>query len=556
MNDQAPEIFKLVQAKGPTKIEPIALSDGEIKSLGRSSTCEVPLEDPDASISRRHVEISQHKGHWCVTDLGSRNGTQLNGSKLLPDFPTSLNAGDVIRLGSWVFRVSTSANDSVTQDSTMINTLNDTSDSTGLVEKVRAEPLANLASHRLAVILECADRIHSSKDLAQAAQIALHAMVESTGFSRAAFLIPSDESGQYETIAFQSTNPLDEVSSVNFSQSLLVSATDGEVVRLSGTANQADYGLSIAELDIHSALCVPVMVDDSPIGFVYLDARGSENTVKHDASAFGRAVGRLLGLTATNLRGKELEIQQHAMQYDLDAAANAQRLLLPPDNGIVASVSYSMIMRPGRLVAGDLFGVIELNDGRACAFLGDVSGKGAGAAIMMATTQSYIHAMFDQTNDLATVVTKLNKHIAERSTGQFVTMWIAAFKLDPDGSGAEVEFIDAGHGHWMITTPGSDAVKPDFNGSLVVGIDPDIEFTSETIRLEKDQRMVIFSDGIVEQTPPDEDEEYGMHRAGALLKECSNHQEDVANLLASVLEFAQSEDLRDDTTIASVGIAQ
>ncbi|MBO6513018.1 MAG: SpoIIE family protein phosphatase [Phycisphaerales bacterium] len=556
MNEQAPEIFKLVQAKGPVKMDPISMTDGEIKTLGRSSSCEIPLEDPDASISRRHIEISQHKGHWSATDLGSRNGTQLNGTKLLPDFPTALKHGDVIRLGSWVFRVSTNANDSITHDSTMINTLNDTSDSTGLVEKVRAEPLANLASHRLAILLECADQIHSSTTLEQAAQVALHAMVESTGFSRAAFLIPSEEPDQYETIAFQSKNPLDEVSSVDFSQSLLMSASEGEVVRLSGTGNQADYGQSIAELDIHSALCVPVMVDDSPIGFVYLDARGSESTVKHDASAFGRAVGRLLGLTATNLRGKELEIQQHAMQYDLDAAANAQRLLLPPDNGVVASVSYSMLMRPGRMVAGDLFGVIELDDGRACAFLGDVSGKGAGAAIMMATTQSYIHAMFDQTNDLATVMTKLNKHIAERSTGQFVTMWIAAFKIDDDGSGAEVEFIDAGHGHWMITTPGQHAAKPDFTGSLVVGIDPDVEFESEKIRLTKDQRMVIFSDGIVEQTPPDEDEEYGMHRAGALLRECTNHQEDVSKLLESVLEFAQSDQLRDDTTIASVGIAQ
>ena len=106
----------------------------------------------------------------------------------------------------------------------------------------------------------------------------------------------------------------------------------------------------------------------------------------------------MLGLTIANLISKEREIEQHAMQYDLDAAANAQRLLLPPESGTVAGVSYAMLMKPGRLVAGDLFGVIELDDGRVCTFLGDVSGKGAGAAIMMATTQSYIHAMFEKTS--------------------------------------------------------------------------------------------------------------------------------------------------------------
>ena len=242
------------------------------------------------------------------------------------------------------------------------------------------------------------------------------------------------------------------------------------------------------------------------------------------------------------------------MQYDLDAAANAQRLLLPPDDGVVGSVSYSMIMRPGRLVAGDLFGVIELSDGRVCAFLGDVSGKGAGAAIMMATTQSYIHAMFEQTIDLSIVMTKLNRHIANRSTGQFVTVWIAVISPDPDDGGADVEFIDAGHGHWLVTQNGEDAVRPEFKGGLVVGVDPDITFTSETFRLNKGQRMVIFSDGIVEQTAPGSDDEYGLAKAGELLKSCTTHREDVSELLAGVLEFAKSDDLRDDTTIASVGI--
>jgi phosphoserine phosphatase RsbU/P len=547
--------MKLILAKGPVQMDPIEFSIGETRVLGRSSSCEIPLDDAGASISRRHLEISMRDGEWTAIDLGSRNGTQLNGTKMTPDFPAVLNHGDVIRMGSWVFRVNTRLGSTVGVDTNMIQTMAETDDRTNLVERVNAEPLANLASHRLAVLLECADKIHSSKDMQNAAKIALHAMIESTGFSRAAYLVPQDEKGQYETVAFESKNPLDDVSSVNFSQSLLDSASEGEVVRLSASAPQADFGQSIAELEIHSALCVPVMVEDTAIGYMYLDARGSESTIKHDASAFGRAVGRLLGLTASNLRGKELEIEQHAMQYDLDAAAKAQRLLLPDENGVVGAVSYSMLMRPGRMVAGDLFGVIELDDGRVCAFLGDVSGKGAGAAIMMATTQSYIHAMFEQMSDLGTIMTRLNRHIANRSTGQFVTMWVGIIKPDPVRGTAEVEFIDAGHGHWMITQNGSNASRPNYVGSVVVGIDPDIEFTSETFELQQGQRMVLFSDGIVEQTAPDTDEEYGMERAGALLGECNSHQDDVAKLLAGVLDFAQSDDLRDDTTIASVGLA-
>ena len=66
--------------------------------------------------------------------------------------------------------------------------------------------------------------------------------------------------------------------------------------------------------------------------------------------------------------------------------------------------------------------------------------------------------------------------------------------------------------------------------------------------------MVIFSDGIVEQTTPDSQDEFGMERAGALLSQCTKHTEDVTRLLEGVLGYAQSDSLRDDTTIASIGV--
>jgi len=550
----AAQSLKLVYLSGPTVMEPIELSPERAHVLGRSSSCEVMLEDPNSSISRRHLELSNIQGQWSALDIGSRNGTVLNAEKLLPNLPTPVKHGDMIRLGSWAFRVLTRADEPTgsVPPPTLIHTMNDTSAGTHLVERVSDEPLSTLASHRLAVLLECSDQIHQASTLEEAGKISLHAMIESTGYSRGAFIQPLDELGRYQPIAFESKNPLENVSAVNFSQSLLESAAKGKVVRLAASGTPIDYGQSIADLDIHSALCIPIGSDTQFVGYLYLDARGSENAVRHDASAFGQAIGRLLGLTASNLRSKDLEIKQHAMQYDLDAAANAQRLLLPPETGRVGAVSYSMLMRPGRQVAGDLFGVVGLEDGRVCVFLGDVSGKGVGSAILMATTQSYIHAMLDQTTDLPSVVNKLNRHIAERSTGQFVTMWIGI--IEPCADGGTVEFIDAGHGHWLVTQKDHSATRPAYTGGLVVGIDPEMEFNAERFTLGQDQRLVLFSDGVVEQVSPLTDEEYSLKRAGAFLSGCSCHSEDVSGLLEDVLAFAQSEDLRDDTTIASIGI--
>jgi len=542
--------IKLTQRSGPARCGVIEIADQRPHVLGRSSTCDIALDDPKASISRQHLEIAPLGVGWMVRDLGSRNGTELNGSKLEPQNPASIKHGDVLRMGAWSFRVVTRAD----SDSTMIQTLHDEDDKTSLIERVSAEPLANLASHRLAVLLECADKIHRADTIEEAANLALHAMVESTGYARAAYLIPDPEiTDQYQPLSFKSLNELEDVSDVDFSNSLLEGASEGDVVRLSAQSKSQDYGQSIADLDIHSALCVPVSItSDEVIGYLYLDARGSEGRVQHDASSFGRAVSRLLGLSISNMNRQELEIQQLAMRFDLDAAASAQKLLLPPDSGTVEGVEYAMIMRPGRTVAGDLFGVEPMKDGRVCVFLGDVSGKGAGAAILMAATQSYLHALLEQNLEIGPLVSALNKHVSKHSAGQFITMWIGFF----DPKNEKVEFLDCGHGHWLLVDPSNHAAQPSFKGGLVIGIDPDVDYQGETIPFPHGSRLVLFSDGVVEQNHGDSEDQYGLDQAARMLEQSHTYADDVKILFRDVQRFAESEDLRDDTTIASIGLSE
>lgn len=555
---EIPEFIRLVVTSGPVPMEPVVVEAARGCVLGRSSGCDVVLEDPAGSVSRRHVEVCVVDGRWVAKDLGSRNGSLLNGERLGAEEAVGVEHGNSIQIGSWLFRVLMREGDSAIADmrSTMVNTLDDSGAGTDLFERVEEVPLARLASHRLAALLECSDSVHSAKSLKEAGEVALHALLTSTGYARGAYVVRGDEIGVVETLAFESVVSGEDVSSVGLSSSMLAMAEKGEVVRMSSSSASAnDYGQSIAELEIHSALCIPVMNDEMVTGFLYLDARGREHSVSHDASSFGRAIGRLLGLTVANLRNKELEFQQHAMQYDLDAAGNAQRLLLPAADGVVGRFSYSMSMRPGRFVAGDLFGIVALDDGRVCVFLGDVSGKGAGAAIMMATTQSYIHAMLEQHRDLGELVTKLNNHIADRSHGgMFVTLWIGILRCADESGRSEIEFIDCGHGHWLVTRDEQEAARPDYTGGLVVGIAPGYAYQSERITLEKDQRLVVFSDGVVEQRSHGTDDEFGMGRTSKVLGACRFCGEDVARLAEQVVAHAGSEQLDDDMTIASIGV--
>ncbi|HCT45048.1 MAG TPA: hypothetical protein DF699_07540, partial [Phycisphaerales bacterium] len=270
--------MQLVFSSGPAPMEPITLEPGSRTIVGRGSGCGVILDDQLGSVSRKHLEIECSDGHWLARDLESRNGSFLDGQRIAPEEPARLMPGGLLQIGSWAFRVSTGPgqHERKTMPATLVQTLDDTSDDAQLFERVHDEPLARLASHRLAALLECSDLIHSSENLTQAGEAAIGAMLSSTGYVRGAFTGPASETGVVETLAFQSRIPGEDLSSVRFSRSLLKMASEGEVVRVTSSAGRANYGQSIAELDIHSALCIPIMIDGSAIGYLYLDARGSE----------------------------------------------------------------------------------------------------------------------------------------------------------------------------------------------------------------------------------------------------------------------------------------
>ena len=92
-----------------------------------------------------------------------------------------------------------------------------------------------------------------------------------------------------------------------------------------------DYGQSIADLNIHSAMCCPVEVDEAVAACLYLDARGAEASVALDDTGFCEALSRVAGLAIANLRRRELQKRQTRMTEELGAAREAQQFMIPED---------------------------------------------------------------------------------------------------------------------------------------------------------------------------------------------------------------------------------
>ncbi|MEO8012154.1 MAG: PP2C family protein-serine/threonine phosphatase, partial [Dokdonella sp.] len=167
--------------------------------------------------------------------------------------------------------------------------------------------------------------------------------------------------------------------------------------------------------------------------------------------------------------------------------------------GRFGALEYALRLHPGRVVAGDIVDVFALAHGRIAAVLGDVSGAGLGAGLVMASVQSFLRAGLAHDEDPARVIRQLNAHLcSQASGGRFVTLWLGVF----DADGSRCRFVDAGHGHAVLVRAGvvNSLV---IAGGIPLGIDVATQFEAEQLRLDYGDTLLLYSDGIVEQRSRD-----------------------------------------------------
>ena len=529
-------MLRLIGVRGP-QVSPVEVTrSGGV--IGRSSGCEVQLVD--ATISRRHAEITHTGGRWLLSDLGGANGTWLNDVRVESGAAVPLVPGDRIGIGPWVLQVGTWAPTTIAMTG-----VEDSSAEAANVRAVDVAATGRVAHHRLQLIIDCAGQLNGAVDEQALSQAMLESVVEGTGYGRAALVrIAGDE----EAVEILGTWSRDGKQADQFSRTLVIRASAGEMVTLAEKQADVAWGQSIAELEIHSALCCPILVDDLVAACLYLDARGSEQEVAADAAGFCEAVAQLAGLAMANMSRRSMEARQKELDEELAAAREAQELMIPLQRQENVAIPYAVEFHPGRVASGDLFDVVQLSDDRVAVILGDVSGKGVGAAILMAAAQAYLHAALCRHASPADAVADLDEYVIARSaSNRFLTLWVGVFA--PDGS---LTYVDAGHGYWVHCHEGGVTVHSAASSPLVGALEG-VEFEAIRVELAKCDRVVLMTDGVPEQPNPT-GEQFGLEHIEEVLSRTRSVNEDVVELLAAVRSWAGGDTLSDDTTVASVGM--
>jgi len=247
-----------------------------------------------------------------------------------------------------------------------------------------------------------------------------------------------------------------------------------------------------------------------------------------------------------------MERRSAVLEADLIAVATAQQWILPQHSGEYGAFRYIGHSRPGRHVGGDFYDLIPLDDNRLAIAIGDVSGKGIAASVLMTATQGFLHAELQETADPQAAVLRLNRFIFPRSQmDKFVTLWVGVL----DVKEKTLRFVDAGHGYALLGESVPKMQRVSLGGQLPVGVDGDTQYTADTVPLSEHGCAMLLSDGIIEQPAPGDTgraNAFEMTGVERTLQSLKPDADPVAALFEAVVQHAGRPTLADDATAVLV----
>lgn len=234
------------------------------------------------------------------------------------------------------------------------------------------------------------------------------------------------------------------------------------------------------------------------------------------------------------------------LQSELDVANNMQQSILP--KRFPKNEQYELYgsMAPARNVGGDFFDIIRLEHGRLGMAIADVSDKGIPAALFMMSSRTLLKGAALGCEDPGTVVTVVNDQLQDgNEANMFVTLFYAVF--DPETG--LVRYANGGHNPPLIVhKDGSSTILP-LTGGVALGVAPQFEFSTDQVRLEPGEALVMYTDGVSE-AEDQESEEFGMDRLLEVFSSATLKSARTANdaVFAAVREFAGDRSQSDDIT--------
>lgn len=521
---------------------------GESLVVGRASDADLTLADP--FLSRRHSRFSRVGASFFVEDLGSRNGTLLNGRPVLA--PAEVRPGDVIRISGSVITVrdglpaarSVAPGDFL-EDGTIFRRARE------VLDRQNAPELAPSDLPRVAERLKLLNAVHQalgrSLRLEELLELILDRVFDHLRPDRGAILL---KGGDGELRPAASRSAAGTAAELPFSRSLV-----REVV---------DKGLAALVLDVHaderfagaqsmllsgvrSLVAAPLLDGETALGLIVLESRAG---VRQFSEADLELLVSLASVAALHLRNLELALEaaeRRRLEEELALARRIQVALLPDRLPEVPGWELYGGNVPSRGVSGDYYEVVGRAEGRELVLVvADVSGKGMAASLLTASLQAFSAGPIEDGLPPDEISARLSRLLYRRTPPEkYVTAFLAV--LEP--ASGRLAYTNAGHNPPLLVRAGGTVEELKATG-VPLGLLPAAPFQAGEAFLHPGDLLVLYTDGIVEAADP-EGEEYGLDR---LKQVCLRHRAEPGADLAAALEhdleeFARGIPFADDRTL-------
>jgi len=300
-----------------------------------------------------------------------------------------------------------------------------------------------------------------------------------------------------------------------------------------------------------SILCAPLMRDGEIIGVLQLlNAKGRDSFGAEDLEGFV-AYSNLIATAIEKLRALERARAQERVERDLAIAAEIQEELLsraiPPGLDGVVFHGYN---RAAWNVGGDFYQVFARGDSGVYFAIGDVSGKGISAALLMAQILSALHFVVGAASSPAHVLTQLNDTLSATAVrGMFATMLVG--RMMPRAR--RVEIAGAGHCMPVIVRAGGSASWLETESALPVGVVPGTAYRQGDLELGLGDRLVFYTDGLTESRGGPDGALLGERIVSVLDRPFDSTGQIVDALVAGEAEYRGDGKQLDDLTILAGG---
>jgi sigma-B regulation protein RsbU (phosphoserine phosphatase) len=535
--------------------------EGKKISIGRSADNEISIFDPYSS--GHHAYIYPKEENYVLRDNNSKNGSFLNGNKIQSE--TVLNRGDEILIGSTriVFDQELSTNVEVTDtpsSSAAINTMIQIED---IVKKsnitttiVAARPLdidKMRQEHEIsAIISEVGKALVLHKPVDELLEYIMDLICEYMVMDRGVLMLKEGNPPQFSAKVTRINNPRLENRKIQLSQSIINMAVNQNSSLLTSDAQddtRFKAEASIINLNIHSAMCVPLWNNKEIIGVIYADRIHQLEQFTENNLKLLTLLANLAAIKIENAKTVEDSLKLEQMKKELSLASQIQTDFLPKEIPQTENFEITGYNLPCHQVGGDYYDFVPIDSNRIGITIADVSGKGVSASLLMASLRAALQSEVHHEYDLNKMVRKLNNFVHRSSgTNKFITF----FFCELDQKTCTLRYINAGHNPVFVMDPKGKVKRLESSG-FCLGMFPDAEYSIDEVQLKLGETAVLYTDGITESRNTKNDE-FGEERLiGIMKKNIKLSAQDLMDKVKQETEsFTRGTEQMDDQTVVVI----